>query len=91
MREGVFGYGLSSEEQSALIGGYVKEGFGFVSPSNQAFGISLSSMAFVCRHVERWPSLRLIGFHEAGWAGHEDVVSCTRLQKPWAILDGHDR
>ena len=87
MQEGFFRYGLSSEEQRALIEGYVKEGFGFVSPSNQAFGISLSSMAFVCRCLERQPSLRLIGFHEAGWAGHQDAVSCTRLRKPWPILD----
>jgi SAM-dependent methyltransferase len=87
MREGFFDYGLSREEQRTLIEGYVKEGFGFVSPSNQAFGISLSSMAFVCRQLERWPSLRLIGFHEAGWTGHQDVVSCARLRKPWPNLD----
>ena len=87
MREGFFDYGLSHEEQRALIEGYLKEGFGFVSPGNQAFGISLSSMAFVCQHLERCPSVRLIGFHEAGWAGHQDVVSCTRLRKPWPILD----
>jgi hypothetical protein len=33
MREGFFDYGLSREEQRTLIEGYVKEGFGFVSPS----------------------------------------------------------
>jgi cyclopropane fatty-acyl-phospholipid synthase-like methyltransferase len=82
MREGFFDYGLNQEEQRALIEGYVKEGFGFFS------GMSFSSMAFVCRHLEQQPSLRLIGFHEAGWANHQDVVSCTRLRKPWPILDG---
>jgi hypothetical protein len=90
MREGVFTYGLNNEEQCRLIEGYVRAGFGFVSPSNQAFGISLSSMAFVCRQLERLPSLRLIGFHEAGWAGHQDVVSCIRLRKPWPHLDALD-
>ena len=54
-----FDYGLSREEQRTLIEGCIKEGFGFVWPRNQAFGISLSSMAFVCRQLERWPSLRL--------------------------------
>jgi len=44
-------------------------------------------MAFVCRQLERWPSLRLIGFHEAGWTGHQDVVSCARMRKPWPNLD----
>jgi hypothetical protein len=37
MRESFFDYGLSREEQRTLIEGYVKQGFGFVSPSNQAF------------------------------------------------------
>jgi cyclopropane fatty-acyl-phospholipid synthase-like methyltransferase len=87
MREGFFDYGLNNEEQRRLIEGYVSTGFGFVSPTNQAFGISLSSMAFVCRQLERLPSLRLIGFHEAGWAGHQDVVACIRLRKPWPNLD----
>lgn len=87
MQEGFFDYGLSREQQRALIDGYDEDGFGFVSPSNQAFGISLSSMSFVCRQLERWPELRLIGFHEAGWAGHQDVVSCARLRKPWSNPD----
>jgi cyclopropane fatty-acyl-phospholipid synthase-like methyltransferase len=90
MQEGYFDYGLSHEEQQTLIQGYVRAGFGFISPPNQAFGISLSSMAFDCRQLEWLRSLRLIGFHEAGWAGHQDVVSCIRLRKPWPNLDTLD-
>ena len=47
MVEGFYGYGLNPGEQRRLLEGYVKHGVGFVSPSNQAFGLSLASTAFV--------------------------------------------
>jgi SAM-dependent methyltransferase len=83
MNEGVYSYGLERSEQLALIDAYDRTGFGFVSPANQRFGISLSSVAFVCERVERIGSLRLITAHEAGWAGHQDVFACTRLKRPY--------
>ena len=90
MMEGVYNYGLSREEQHALIHGYVTQGFGFVSPSSQAFGISLSSPTFVCAQLEQWSSLALIGIHEAGWAGHQDVISCVRAPTPFPTVDAKD-
>jgi hypothetical protein len=90
MMEGVYHYGLSREEQRALIRGYATQGIGSVSPSSQAFGISLSSAAFVITQLERWPLLTLIGMHEAGWAGHRDVISCVRLRTPYPSLDAMD-
>jgi hypothetical protein len=83
MNEGVYSYGLDRNEQLALIGEYDRTGFGFVSPANQRFGISLSSTAFVCAQVERIGSLRLISAHEAGWAGHQDVFACMHLRSPY--------
>jgi SAM-dependent methyltransferase len=83
MNEKSFDYGLQPAEQQALIDGYDRTGFGFVSPANQAFGLSLSSMSFVCAQVERIGSLRLIGAHEAGWAGHQDVFACMHLRRPY--------
>ena len=83
MLDGFFDYGLSREEQQRLMHAYARDGFGFVSPSNQIFGLSLSSLAFVCTQLERWSSLKLIGMHEAGWAGHQDVFSCQHLRTPY--------
>jgi SAM-dependent methyltransferase len=83
MVDGFFDYGLTKHEQHALMQGYATGGFGFVTPANQAFGISLSSTAFVCSEVDRLPTLKIIGLHEAGWAGHQDVVSCMRLRTPY--------
>ncbi len=91
MTEGFFDYGLSAEEQRAWMQQYAMDGFGFQSPSNQAFGLSLSSMAFVCAQIERWPSLKVIGLHEAAWAGHQDVVSCMKLRKPYTELGSTER
>lgn len=83
MNENVYSYGLQPAEQKALIEDYDRTGFGFVSPANQAFGISLSSVSFVCGQLERIGSLRLIGAHEAGWAGHQDVFTCLHLRRPY--------
>ena len=82
MNEGVYGYGLERYEQLALIDEYDRTGFGFVTPANQRFGISLSSMAFVCRQLERIGSLRLISAHEAAWASHHDVFACMHMPRP---------
>ena len=83
MVEGFHGYGLNPIEQRRLLEGYVNGGFGFVSPSNQAFGLSLSSTAFVCAQIERCQTLGLIGLHEAGWYDHQDVVACVKLAVPY--------
>jgi hypothetical protein len=83
MVEGFHGYGLNPIEQRRLLEGYVNEGFGFVSPSNQAFGLSLSSTAFVCAQIERCRTLGSIGLHEAGWYDHQDVVACVKLAVPY--------
>ncbi len=83
MNDGFFGYGLSRDEQQALIAAYDRTGFGFVSPSNQAFGLSLSSLEFVLSLLAPLTWLRIIGVHEAGWAGHQDVFSCMRLRRPY--------
>lgn len=91
MIDGFFDYGLTRSEQRTLLREYAKCGFGFVTPSDQAFGISLSSMAFVCSQLEQWPSLKLIGLHEAAWAGHQDVASCMRLRTPFPSMDTIER
>ena len=83
MVEGIYGYGLSPDEQRRLLEGYVTQGFGFVSPANQAFGLSLSSTAFVCAQIERCRTLGLISVHEAGWSDHQDVVACVKLVLPY--------
>jgi SAM-dependent methyltransferase len=88
MRDDVYGYGLSLAEQRGLIEQYAASGFGFVSPANQAFGISLSSIGKVCGLLQRQPHLKVVGLHEAGWAGHQDVFSCLKLRAPYGAEGG---
>lgn len=83
MVEGFYGYGLSPQERRVLLQRHAADGFGFVSPASQAFGISLSSTAFVCAEVERRRTLRLIGLHEAGWSNHQDVIACVNVPMPF--------
>ena len=83
MTEGVYSYGLTAQERRQLLGDYSAKGFGFVSPDNQAFGISLSSPAVVCSAIEQCHTLRLIGLQEAGWSNHQDVFACVKLSTPF--------
>lgn len=81
MRNRYFDYGLTNSEQAVLIDGWTRTGFGFVTPANQAFGLSLSSLSWVTAQIEAFPELKLVGMTEAGWAGHQDVFSCLRLRE----------
>ena len=83
MLDGVLSYGLTHDEQRSLVESYASDGFGYVAPANQPFGISLSSLSFVCAQIERQSSLKLVGLHEAGWADHQDVAACVRLVVPF--------
>jgi SAM-dependent methyltransferase len=83
MLDGTFNYGLTRQEQHALVEGYATEGFAYVTPANQEFGLSLSSLAFVSAQIEQLASMKLIGLQEAGWAGHQDVVTCVRPLVPF--------
>ena len=83
MVEGFYGYGLNPQEQRALLQRHSTEGFGFIAPANQPFGISLSSTSFVCAEIERRRTLKLIGLHEAGWSNHQDVIACVNVPAPF--------
>jgi SAM-dependent methyltransferase len=64
----------------ALVAAYQADGFGFEPyPGHELdYGISLSSPAWVCRELERCPSLKLLMYTERGWDGFQDAVACVR-------------
>jgi SAM-dependent methyltransferase len=64
----------------ALVAAYDADGFGYEPYPEHAwdYGISLSSPAWVCRELERYPSLRLATYTEQGWDGFQDAVTCVR-------------
>jgi 2-polyprenyl-3-methyl-5-hydroxy-6-metoxy-1,4-benzoquinol methylase len=71
-------YGLNETDLERVVGEYERQGFGFLTSENQPMGFSISSIRFVCESIEELPWLRLIGYHEAGWAGHQDAVSVIK-------------
>ena len=65
---------------NALVAAYEDAGFGYEPYPNHEmdYGVSLSSPAWVCRELERCPSLKLIMYTEQGWDGFQDTVTCVR-------------
>jgi SAM-dependent methyltransferase len=71
---------FSVRDLSALVAAYERDGFGYepyVDPERDN-GISLSSPAWVCKKLERCPSLELLTYTERGWNGRQDAVTCVR-------------
>ena len=67
-------YGLTEQDHRRVLSGYRDSGFGYADyPGQPGYGISLSTPAWVTGHVLT-PRLRLAGYLEAGWDGHQDVL-----------------
>jgi SAM-dependent methyltransferase len=87
IRTGACTYGLGGDVLPGLLAGYDRDGFGFgqypPETLQQAriegeYGISVSSPAWVCARLARFPGLRLLGYTERLWDDHQDSVACTR-------------
>ena len=76
--EHVADYGLAPSDRAAVLEAYRSTGFGYCDQGQQGYGISLSSPAWAVDRVGRVPELRTIGYVEAGWDGHQDVLSVAR-------------
>jgi SAM-dependent methyltransferase len=54
---------------------YAESGFGFVAYDGQkSYGVSLSAPSWLMRLVETDASVRIVGFEEAAWDAHQDVL-----------------
>jgi SAM-dependent methyltransferase len=64
-----------------IVAEYKRDGFGY---QDYMFGLpnvgfTVSSPSWVCRELERHPSLRLVLYSERMWGGLQDVVTCMRV------------
>ncbi|WP_435581317.1 methyltransferase domain-containing protein [Amycolatopsis thermoflava] len=67
-------YGLTAADHARVLADYRDHGFGYADyPGQPGYGISLSTPEWVTGHVLT-PRLRLAGYVEAGWDGHQDVL-----------------
>jgi SAM-dependent methyltransferase len=73
-------YGLPEKALGRFLRQFERKGFAYADYEEEsAYGITASSPAWVCEAIRRCGSLRLVGYTEAGWDGHQDVVACVRF------------
>ena len=71
--------GLAAGEADNLVTEYEAHGFSFRPYTDRpGYGISLSSLAWICTELQRHPALQLVMLKERGWFNHHDAVACVR-------------
>lgn len=77
---------LPDERFATAEGNFHKVGFGYADynapdayTEQKAYGISLSSPAFIANLLAKDESIRIRSFLERGWDGHQDVVVFQKL------------
>jgi len=79
IRRGEALYGLGNEGARKILSEFDRDGFGYSDYEGQTLsGMTLTSPSFVCDRLESARDLRLVGYTERGWHGHQDVIACTR-------------
>jgi len=76
--EHVADYGLAPSDRAAVLESYRSTGFGYCDQGQHGYGISVSSPAWALGQVRLVPAWRTIGYLEAGWDGHQDVLAVAR-------------
>jgi hypothetical protein len=72
-------YGLSPAARASMLRSYRSKGFGYHDyPGQKGYGLSVSTPAWTLSQVHALSSLRIIGYEEAGWDGHQDVLSVMK-------------
>lgn len=70
-----YSYGLTDAAANRVLATYQASGFGYADyPGQDGYGISLSSPGWAIQKALETPGLRLIGYHEAAWDVHQDVM-----------------
>lgn len=84
LRDPVFG--LTESQCRKLLTSYRQEGFGYVNYDDKypAYGLSLSSPAWIMSRLQKIPNAEILFFREHSW-GHQDVFALTKSQP--LILD----
>jgi len=70
---------IHAETLPDVVRSYEEEGFGYIEYwFMENFGATLSSPAWVCKQLEKFPELRLVTYLEQGWGEAQDLVVCHR-------------
>ncbi len=76
-------YGLKQDAIPGIVEDYRQYGFGYRHYwHSQEYGISISTPQRVMALLQILPELRLLGYSEAAWDQHHDVVVCAKRTHP---------
>lgn len=79
IRSGEMLYRMDEEGAQKVLSEFDRDGFGYSDYAGEELsGMSLTSPAWLSRRIEEAGSLRIVGYTERGWGGHQDVVAVTR-------------
>lgn len=82
MVENQYDYALPRHLRAELLYQYEQTGFGYVHyVGSDSYGVSLSSVPWVCQQILKVPDLRLVHLSEMAWDNHQDLFACMR--KEW--------
>jgi SAM-dependent methyltransferase len=78
MRDGTYDHGLDPGQIEVVLEQFGRSGAGYTSYAGyDDYGISVAMPSRVARVIEQHTALRLVGYTEAGWGDHQDVVACV--------------
>jgi SAM-dependent methyltransferase len=88
MRQGHL-YGYPELSVTRALRAYEHAGFAFLeeSPTSIEYGITLSRPEWVVPRVLRNRDFRLVGYHEALWANHQDVIAVVNRPAEPSVAD----
>lgn len=79
-------YGLKRDVIPRLLANYRRAGFGYQNYWHSSeYGISLATPQRVLGLLQNRPALHLLGYAEAAWDGHHDVIACLRRETPFGV------
>lgn len=90
---------VPAQQWEAVAAARSAKGFGFVETerkADEAYGFSLCAPSWLIALIENDPALRIVGFQEAAWAYHQDVLVLEKrdlfdgLQQPVQTRDTVD-
>lgn len=73
--------GLAAGEADNLVSEFEASGFSFRPYTDRpGYGISMSSLPWICTELQKHPALQLVLLKERGWFNHHDAVACVRIE-----------
>lgn len=69
-----------------IVAGYRRHGYGYADYAGErGYGVSLTSLDWIGREIERFPELRLVLFSEYAWDNHHDVLALQRVSQEMMV------